>query len=141
VSTVTSAPEPVRLDKWLWAARFVKTRALAAAAIAAGHVQLNGETAKASKIVKPGDEVRLALAREVRTVVVQQTSTVRGPAPKAQALYSETPESIRQREAAQDARRLGVEPALTHAQGRPSGRDRRQAAQWQRWSASLDDTA
>ena len=130
--------QPVRLDKWLWAARFVKTRALAVAAISAGHVQVNGEPAKAARSVKPGDVLRVAIAQQVRTVVVKAVSAHRGPAPQAQALYEETAESVRRREEAAQARRMGVEPALSHAQGRPTGRDRRRVAQWQRWSASLD---
>lgn len=141
-SRVTEGVRPeVRLDKWLWVARFLKTRALAVEAIAAGHVQLNGEAAKSSRPVRPGDEVRITQGALVRTVKVLAVSVQRGPAVVAQGLYEETPESRQLREQASQARRLGVEPGLSYTQGRPTRRDRRQVAQWQRWSASLDDMA
>ena len=74
-----------------------------------------------------------------RTVDVLGLSNVRGPAPVAQALYRETPESMAARERAAEARRQGVEPAMALEQGRPTKRDRRQLGDWQRWSASIDD--
>lgn len=129
----------VRLDKWLWAARFMKTRSLAVQAISSGKVQVNGAVAKASRELQPGDLVRLSLPGLTREVSVIALSAQRGPATVAQALYAETEASLAARAAAAESRRLGVEPALTQAEGRPTKRDRRQLVQWQRWSASLDD--
>jgi len=129
----------VRLDKWLWAARLTKTRALAAEEAGLGRVSVNGQVAKASRELQPGDEVAFRQGGIVRVVVVRALSLVRGPATVAQALYEETPASVSAREAAAAARRQGVEPALTLAQGRPTKRDRRTLAEWQRWTASSDD--
>lgn len=131
---------PVRLDKWLWAARFYKTRALAVDAIAKHRVEVNGQPAKPSRDVRVGDELSL---REpglpARAVRVLGLSTVRGPAPVAQLLYAETAESLARREQAREARRQGVEPAQAIEHGRPTKRDRRQLADWDRWSASTDE--
>ena len=129
---------PVRLDKWLWAARFYKTRSLAAEEIAKGRVQVNGQPAKASRDVRLEDLVSFRQGQVPRTVLVKGLSSVRGPAPVAQALYEETAESVQARERAAAERRLGVEPAQAIEQGRPTKRDRRQLADWQRWSASID---
>lgn len=129
----------VRLDKWLWAARFMKTRSLAVQAISSGKVQVNGAVAKASRELQPGDLVRLSLPGLTREVSVLALSAQRGPANVAQALYAETEASLAARAAAAKSRRLGVEPALAHAEGRPTKRDRRQLVQWQRWSVSLND--
>ena len=138
-STGSSTENRVRLDKWLWAARFYKTRALAAAEIGRGRIQVNGTVAKASRELKVGDLLALRQGPVQRTVQVLALSHVRGPAPVAQALYAETPESIAARQQAAEARRLGAEPAGSIEQGRPTKRDRRQLADWQRWSASIDD--
>ena len=131
---------PVRLDKWLWAARFYKTRALAVEAIGKNRVDVNGQPAKPSRDVRVGDELTV---REpglpARTVEVLGVSDLRGPAPVAQQLYAETAASLAAREAAREARRQGVEPAQTIEHGRPTKRDRRQLADWDRWSASADD--
>lgn len=129
----------VRLDKWLWAARFFKTRALAADEIGRGRVSVNGQVAKASRELKPGDRIMLRQGAVDRTVDVLALSTTRGPAPVAQALWAETPESITARLQAAEARRLGAEPAQAIEQGRPTKRDRRKLVDWQRWSASADD--
>jgi ribosome-associated heat shock protein Hsp15 len=129
----------IRLDKWLWAARFYKTRALAAEEIGRGRVSVNGQLAKASRELKVGDRIVLRQGPVERTVDLLGLSSVRGPAPVAQALYAETPESVAARLQAAEARRLGVEPADAIEQGRPTKRDRRQLADWQRWSASADD--
>lgn len=129
----------VRLDKWLWAARLFKTRALAADEIGRGRVMVNGQVAKASREMKPGDVLVLRQGPVTRTVNVLGLSQSRGPAPVAQALYEETAESIARREKAAQQRRLGAEPAQAIEQGRPTKRDRRQLADWQRWSASADD--
>ena len=129
----------VRLDKWLWAARFFKTRALAADEIARGRIGVNGQPAKASRELKPGDEVTLRQTAFTRTVLVCGLSNQRGPAPVAQALYEETAASLALRAKAAELRRQGTEPAQAIAQGRPTKRDRRHLADWQRWSASADD--
>jgi len=127
-----------RLDKWLWAARFFKTRSLAADEIGRQRVQVNGQPAKASRELKPGDEVKLRQGAVERTVVVRGLSGTRGPAPAAQALYEETAESLARREAQARQRQLAPEPAATIEQGRPTKRDRRKLADWDRWSASID---
>ena len=131
----------VRLDKWLWAARFYKTRGLACADIDKGRVSVNDLVAKPSRELHPGDRISLRQGPMTRTVDVLALSQVRGPAPVAQALYAETPQSIAARQQAAEQRRLGAEPSLAIEQGRPTKRDRRQLAQWQRWSASADDLA
>jgi ribosome-associated heat shock protein Hsp15 len=129
----------VRVDKWLWAARFYKTRALAADEIGRGRISVNGHPVKASKELHPGDLVTLRQGPVVRTVAVAGLSHSRGPAPVAQALYAETPESIAARLRDAQARRLGAEPAHSIEQGRPTKRDRRQLADWQRWSVRIED--
>ena len=127
-----------RLDKWLWAARFYKTRALAAEEIAKGRISVNDQVAKASRELREGDVIGLRQAAATRTVIVKALSRLRGPAPTAQALYEETPESIAARLALAAERKLSPEPALAIDQGRPTKRDRRQLADWNRWSASAD---
>lgn len=133
----------MRLDKWLWAARFYKTRALAVDDIDKGRIQVNGQVAKPSRDLRPQDTVVVRQGPVVRTLVVLGLSNQRGPAPVAQALYAETPESIASRSRAAEARRLAAEPALSIEQGRPTKRDRRELDRsqqgWQRWSASIDD--
>jgi ribosome-associated heat shock protein Hsp15 len=135
----------LRIDKWLWAARFFKTRSLAADEIGKNRVQVNGDIAKASREVKAGDTVAIRLGAVTRTVLVRGLSGQRGPAPVAQQLYEETPESIAAQSAAREQRRMGSEPALAIVQGRPTKRDRRELdgaarhADWDnRWSASID---
>jgi ribosome-associated heat shock protein Hsp15 len=131
--------EPVRLDKWLWAARLYKTRSLASDEIGLGRVSVNGVAAKPSRDVHVGDVIAMrrdGLTREIR---VRGLSSRRSPAPMAQALYDETPESRAARERLEQARRLAPDPAVALAQGRPTKRDRRSLAEWQRWSASTDD--
>jgi ribosome-associated heat shock protein Hsp15 len=130
----------LRLDKWLWAARFYKTRSLAIDDIAKGRVAVNGAVAKASRDLKVGDLVAIRQAGHTRSVQVLGLSALRGPAPVAQGLYAETPDSLAAREAAALRRRQGVEPAAALADGRPTKRDRRQLADWQRWSAQADDS-
>jgi len=129
----------MRLDKWLWAARFYKTRALATDEIDKGRVRVNEQVVKPARELKPGDLVELRQGVVLRTVLVRGLSAVRGPAPVAQQLYEETPASIAAREAAAERRRLAPEPAEALVQGRPTKRDRRQLADWNRWSASLDN--
>jgi ribosome-associated heat shock protein Hsp15 len=129
----------VRLDKWLWAARFYKTRALATDEIDRGRVEINGQPSKPGREVRPGDRIRLRQGVVERVVEVVGLSNVRGPAPVAQALYRETPESVAARERAAEARRLHPEPGESIDHGRPTKRDRRDLADWQRWSVSIDD--
>ena len=132
--------DSLRIDKWLWAARFYKTRSLAADEIGKGRVQINGQDAKASREVKVGDTVFLRQGHTERTVKVLGISAMRGPAPVAQQLYEETPDSIAKRTREAELNRLAREPALSIIQGRPTKRDRRdiQKAWDERWSASLD---
>lgn len=138
--TPNTKNERIRLDKWLWAARFFKTRALASEDIGHGRIAVNGVVAKASREVRLGELIELRQSGQpLREVWVRGLSAQRGPAPVAQLLYEETPASIARREAAVQARRQGVEPAQSLEQGRPTKRDRRQIADWQRWSASIDD--
>ena len=128
-----------RLDKWLWAARFFKTRALAGEEVDRGRITVNGQTAKPSREVRVGDRLVLRQGQIERTVDVLGLSAHRGPAPVAQALYAETADSLAARQQAAEARRLGAEPAQSIDHGRPTKRDRRQLVDWQRWSASVDD--
>ncbi|RZL86482.1 MAG: RNA-binding S4 domain-containing protein [Variovorax sp.] len=134
----------LRIDKWLWAARFFKTRSLAAEEIGKNRVQVNGDVTKASREVKAGDTVAMRVGGFTRIVLVRAVSGQRGPAPVAQQLYEETPESLAAQAAAREQRRLGSEPALSIEQGRPTKRDRRdldevRRVDWDnRWSASLD---
>ncbi len=132
--------EKVRIDKWLWAARFYKTRSLASDDIQKGRVQINGAEVKPAREVRPGDTVVLRPIGFSRTVVVRAISDKRGSAPVAQQLYEETPESITSRAREQELRRMGTEPALTLQHGRPTKQDRRavEHAWGDRWSASLD---
>ena len=130
--------ERLRLDKWLWAARFFKTRGLAADEIEKGRIQVNDQVAKAARELRAGDRVEIRQGPIIKTVVVKALSTVRGPAPQAQQLYEETPESARLRQQAQEQRRLAAEPAESIEQGRPTKRDRRKLADWQRWSVSIE---
>lgn len=131
----------VRLDKWLWAARFFKTRSLAADEIAKGRVSVNGQVAKAAREPRVGDRIEVRQGAMRRVIEVLGISASRGPAPVAQLLYAETAESLAERELAAQARR--AEPALDIERGRPTKRDRRgldrTQTQWQRWSASIDD--
>ena len=129
----------VRLDKWLWAARLFKTRALAAEAADRGRIDVNGAAAKPSRALRVGDRIDLRHGAVHRTVMVSELSVQRGPAARAQQLYAETPESLARVQRAAELRRQGVEPAQTLTQGRPTKRDRRELAQWQRWSASIDE--
>lgn len=114
----------MRLDKWLWAARFFKTRSLATAEIDGGHVDLNGERAKPAKQVKLGDELRIRINQSTHVVRVRALSERRGPASEARLLYEETDESRMERERLAEQRRLAPSPAYEEG-GRPTKRDRR----------------
>lgn len=116
--------DKVRLDKWLWAARFYKTRALAKAAIEGGKVHCRGERCKPSKEPKIGEELTVRCGFDERTVVVRALSAVRRGAPEAQGLYEETAESVERREQAAAMRKAGALGLDTD--GRPSKKQRRQ---------------
>lgn len=116
--------DKIRLDKWLWAARFYKTRALAKAAIESGKVHCRGERCKPGKEPRVGDEFVLRTGFDERTVVVKALSLVRRGAPEAQTLYSETDESIARREQAAALRKAGALGMTTD--GRPNKKQRRQ---------------
>jgi ribosome-associated heat shock protein Hsp15 len=117
--------DSVRLDKWLWAARFFKTRSLATEAIGGGKVDVNGDRAKPSKAVKPGDEIRLRVGPYEHILIVRQLSERRGPASVAQTLYEETEASRAERERL--AAQLKMAPAafVYEEKGRPTKKDRR----------------
>ena len=137
--------ERLRIDKWLWAARFFKTRSLATDEIDKGRVSINGQEVKPAREVKVGDTVAVRREGVTRTVLVKGVSDVRGPAPVAQQLYEETAESIAERQKAAEQRRYAREPALAIEHGRPTKRGRRELDEAQRhgwgdrWSASVDD--
>lgn len=118
------APAGVRIDKWLWAARLVKTRGLAAEAVQGGRVQVNGQRVKPSKEVRPGDLLEITHGQVRRAVVVRGTAERRGPASEASQLYEETPESREARERQAEALRL-ARPVGGDLGGRPTKRDRR----------------
>ncbi len=115
----------MRLDKWLWAARFFKTRTLASDAISGGKVQLNGARIKPSREVKIGDRLEIANSETRWELTVQALSDKRGPAPEARLLYEESQTSIASREAQRENRHLVADPAAD-LHGRPTKRDRRQ---------------
>ena len=120
----TAKPARVRLDKWLWAARFFKTRSLAKAAIDGGKVHLNDARVKAAKEIAPGDTLTITRGDSSQTVVVTALAERRGSATIAATLYSETAESIDAREAFRAQRRM-ERAGLTVPKGRPSKHDRR----------------
>ncbi|MBL8336594.1 MAG: RNA-binding S4 domain-containing protein [Rhodoferax sp.] len=132
--------EKVRLDKWLWAARFYKTRSLAVEDIHKGRVDVNAQPAKPARDVRVGDMIRMRQRESLREVQVLVLSDVRGGAPAAQLLYAETEASLQARAQAAELRRMGTEPALSLRHGRPGKHDRRAIDQaWgDRWSASVD---
>jgi len=114
----------VRIDKWLWAARFFKTRSLATDAVDNGRVRLDGERIKPARPVKIDDKLLIDNGAEVWEVLVVGISDQRGPAPVARLLYEETTSSVTKRENDQEARKLYREPGTT-IKGRPTKRDRR----------------
>jgi ribosome-associated heat shock protein Hsp15 len=119
----------IRLDKWLWAARFFKTRSLAAEAVTGGKISINGDRAKPSRIVRPGDRLVIRRGAYEWTVVVKDVARLRGPASQAQQLYEETEDSVRKREAA-IAQLKFERPPEFDLPGRPSKKDRRAIARW-----------
>jgi ribosome-associated heat shock protein Hsp15 len=135
--------DKLRVDKWLWAARFYKTRSLATEEVGKGRVEVNGAEVKPARELKAGDTVTLRQGPVTRTVVVKGLSNMRGPAPVAQQLYEETADSLKTRQQAAEQRRLSPEPAHSIEHGRPTKRGRRElddAKSWgDRWSASVDE--
>ncbi|TXI91919.1 MAG: RNA-binding S4 domain-containing protein [Burkholderiaceae bacterium] len=115
---------PVRIDKWLWAARFFKTRSLATKAIELGRVLQNEQRVKPAHLVKLGDVLEIHHGEQISTVHVKGLSEVRGPAPIAQQLYEETEESQVRRQQRAENRRLFVEPSV-HISSRPTKKQRR----------------
>lgn len=141
--------DKLRIDKWLWAARFYKTRSLAVEEIDKGRVRVNDVEAKPSREVKVGDTVSLRQGPITRTLQVRGISNQRGPAPVAQQLYEETAESLALRALLAEQGRISQDPASSLEHGRPTKRDRRdidkvrgqaQGKDWNsRWSASADE--
>lgn len=136
--------ERMRIDKWLWAARFFKTRTLAAQEVGLHRVQVGGVDVKPARDIKVGDSLRIQRGAVVQQITVRVLSSRRGPAREAQMLYEESAESILARERAASERRRAPEPANSISHGRPTKRDRRvldreRKGEWdQRWSASLE---
>jgi ribosome-associated heat shock protein Hsp15 len=122
--------EKIRLDKWLWAARFYKTRSIAVDEIGKGRVHVNGAVGKPSREVGPGDLLSIRKEDLVFHVEVRAVSGARGPAPLARLLYEETPESLKARERAAMLRKLAPEPAQEIREGRPTKKDRRLIDNW-----------
>jgi len=122
--SAAARPERLRVDKWLWAARFFKTRSLAALAVEGGRAHVNGQRVKPARELKAGDEVRISIGDLEWVVHVRVLSDRRGPAPVARTLYEETEASRAKREALLAARKDDAEPAFG-LRGRPTKRDRR----------------
>jgi ribosome-associated heat shock protein Hsp15 len=121
--------ESVRLDKWLWAARFYKTRPLAVSAIEGGRVQVNGDRVKRAKLIKRGDRVRIRLGPYEYYLDVQELSERRGSATIAAKLYAESSESLAAREKLAFQLK-NAEPATFRTKGRPSKKERRDIEKW-----------
>jgi ribosome-associated heat shock protein Hsp15 len=131
--------EAVRLDKWLWAARLYRTRTLATQNVILGRVEVNGAPAKPSRELHAGDRLTVQQAGYRQELVISKLAAQRGSATIARTLYEETAESLAARDRALQQRRLAPEPALSAEPGRPTKRNRRALADWERWSASVDD--
>jgi ribosome-associated heat shock protein Hsp15 len=120
------AEEKVRIDKWLWAARFFKTRSMAAQAVSGGKVHVNGARIKPARVVQPGDELRIRRGELEFIVIVQGVSAKRRPAKEAQLLYEETESSLLQREEMRERKRLEAANRMYGPIKRPDKRARRQ---------------
>lgn len=118
--------DAMRIDKWLWAARFFKTRSLAQEEVGLGRVLIGGQRAKPSRDVRVGDRLEIRRGDEVFVVYVKALSNQRGPAEAARKLYRETDESLQAREAARERRQIAFEPASTIRHGRPTKREGRE---------------
>lgn len=114
----------VRLDKWLWAARFFKTRSLAAAEVGSGHVTVNQNRAKPARVIRTGDQLDIRMGTSMVTVLVLALSERRGPATQARTLYEETAESLERREQERLAREF-AQPHLNRPDHRPDKHERR----------------
>ena len=125
------APDETRIDKWLWAARFFKTRSQATAAVTGGKVEINGDAAKPSKTVKAGDRILLRLGPTEYQLTVTAIGERRGSATVAQSLYEESPESVAARQKIAAERRFASAPSYEE-KGRPSKKDRRDLERWRR---------
>ncbi len=136
--------DKVRVDKWLWAARFFKTRTLATDEVNKGRVQVNGAEVKPSRDIKVGDLLSIRREGFIQSVSILGLSQVRGPASSAQLLYTETPESLKAKATWVEQRRYMREPSTSIENGRPTKRNRRELDEtrnqgWNdRWSASID---
>jgi ribosome-associated heat shock protein Hsp15 len=119
------------VDKWLWAARFFKTRGLAAEAIAGGRVQVNGARARHAKTVRPGDTIRLRLGPFEHLLTVRALSVRRGPAVEAALLYQEDPEGKARRIHLAEQHRLAAH-AFTYGEGKPTKKNRREILRFKR---------
>jgi ribosome-associated heat shock protein Hsp15 len=125
-NTDAAPPGKVRIDKWLWAARFFKTRSLAAEAIGAGKVEVAGERVKPARLLQLGDEVAIRLGPYEHVVRVRGISERRGPASVAVTLYEETPDSIAARAKLAEQLRMAPAAFVYEEKGRPTKRDRRE---------------
>jgi ribosome-associated heat shock protein Hsp15 len=119
----------MRIDKWLWAARFYKTRSLAQQAVEGGKIKLNGERVKPAKDLRTGDRLDMNIAAQDWTIMVRALSDKRGPASTAQTLYEESAESVVRRAGQSALRKLAAEPS-GERHGRPTKRERRQLEHW-----------
>jgi ribosome-associated heat shock protein Hsp15 len=122
--------DSVRVDKWLWAARFFKTRSLATDAVDGGKVEVNGERTKPAKAVKPGDEIRLRLGPYEHILIVRALGDRRGPASVAQSLYEETPASREAREKLSAQLKMAPAAFVYEEKGRPTKKDRRELSRF-----------
>jgi ribosome-associated heat shock protein Hsp15 len=128
--TGPDSDERVRLDKWLWAARFYKTRSLASEAVSGGRVHVNGQRSKPSRVVMLNDVIEIARTPYRFTLTVMAISDKRGSGAQAQLLYAEHAESIAAREAQRDQHKLLGLAANPHPQKRPDKRSRRKLKEW-----------
>ena len=124
MSTEITSSVKMRLDKWLWAARFFKTRSLATQAIEQGRVKLNGDRVKPAREIRPQDRLEIQLGDYVWILTVRALSMQRGPAPVAQQLYAEAPDSIARRQQQASEHKVSANPTAA-IKGRPTKRDRR----------------
>ena len=135
-SNLAENAQSMRIDKWVWAARFFKTRSIAKNAIEGGKVHIDGERVKVSREVRVGMQLTIAQGLEKKTVVIKALSDVRGPAPVAQLLYDETPESIEKRELLASQRKMHN---LARPDHRPSKKDRRDISKFRNENSQMFD--
>lgn len=138
--TTPHPPDTIRIDKWLWAARFFKTRAIAKTAVETGKVNYNGQKVKPSKSVEIGATLSIRVGHDSKEVIVVKLSQRRGPAPEAQTLYEETTESIQKREQLATQRRLERTDESRPAK-RPNKRDRRLIRQFRAQPSAPEGSA